>query len=618
MLSVKTVVMRFFFFLLLCCFAMPLCAQLNADDYFRAEQYALAIKGFEKQSAKKNNQNVKGKLAYCYRMTNQQASAFDLYSDLIKMDKVRPEHFYYFAEALTQKEMYDSARVLFSKYLTLDSKDELGAKKMLQNLDVIPLIKPYFPNIKLLPFSQNSDADDNSPAIFKRQVVFSSDRDLGFQMLKQKSGTTGRDFLNIYSADILNDSTFAEIQKFSGQLSQKNANTGASSFTYNNQLVFFEQNSTTLSKKGTFNLQLYSAEAEGSSWKNIEKLPFCVNEIRYMHPAISPDGSELYFVMEKSGAGTDIFYARKDANGHWNTPQHLGDVINTSLSEGFPFVDRVGRLYFASRGHAGYGGFDIFMSEKNDVGEWQKPINLGKPINSSFDDISFLLFMNGVSGAFASNRDGGDDDVYFFNHADSTRLFVFPKEESKQETAIEKLQEEKEEKQPDTKPSFEAPTHIVAPEPIDFCQKYKYCDIDVLEQGLLLIKDTSDIRDSSFLKKNYVLPHIRFDEKNNILKDSLSEASLQKMLDLMNGNTIKVQFFVHSATKGSADTNLENTKKQGLKLIKWLSDKGIARERLKSKGMGETQPICEGRDCDDFSKHENDINQRIEIKVTPF
>jgi outer membrane protein OmpA-like peptidoglycan-associated protein len=591
-------------------------SQNGADDYFRAAQYTQAAKMFEKQLEKKKNQHIQSKLAYCYRMTNQLEKSFQLYSEILHSGKPKSENYYYFAEALMQKEQYDSAKIWFNRYLEVAPKDEFGAKKSLANLDEIKQIKPYFSDSQIINFSQNSDADDNSPTLFRNQIVFTSDRSLGFQMLKEKSGATGRDFLNIYSADIESDSAFAKASVFSGQLNQKNSNSGAASFTADGKFVYFEQNSTTINKSGAYNLQLFRAEADGNSWKNIQKLPFCTEEVNYMHPAISPDGAELFFVSSQTGGGADILYTRLSANSVWSAPESAGEAINTTASEGFPFMDRAGRLYFASKGHAGYGGFDLFVSEKNSSGEWQKPINMGKPINSPLDDISLVIFRNGVSGAFSSARDGGDDDIYFFKQKDST--YLFEKERVTELSPEKTIEKEQEKTTPTPKMSIDAATHIVAPElVIDLCSRYQYCPLSSLREMLHIMRDTLHLYDSIGIKKGFVLENIKF-EGAELSQESSSQEQLSELLDLLQTFPIKVQFLIHSAAKGKEKDNLDLSKKQGTRLVKFLTEKGIVRERLKSKGIGEAQPLCNGKDCAPFGKKADEVNERVEMKVLGF
>ncbi|RMG77013.1 MAG: flagellar motor protein MotB, partial [Bacteroidetes bacterium] len=187
-------------------------------------------------------------------------------------------------------------------------------------------------------------------------------------------------------------------------------------FSPDGNTLYFSQNGIEESRKGVYNMQLYVARSNGDGkWKTPEKLPFCSPQYNYMHPSISPDGKWLFFISDKPGGqgGADIWYVRKTKNG-WGKVQNLGDKINTPFHEGFPFADAQGRLFFCSKGHPGLGGFDIFVTHLNDTGEWETPVNLGPPINSPQDDISFFLSKNNKNGAFASSRAGGDDDIFLF------------------------------------------------------------------------------------------------------------------------------------------------------------------------------------------------------------
>ncbi|MFZ4543674.1 MAG: hypothetical protein ACOYOA_06465 [Saprospiraceae bacterium] len=578
-------------------------AQLKADDYFRSGQYATAAKMFEKNLEKKDNSNIKSKLAFCYRMCNQQARAFELYSELISAKQVKPEIYYYFAESLVQKELYDSARVCFAKYATLEPTDPLNASIVLQNLEEIKHITPLFPQAVLLPFSQNSPQDDNSAIRYKNSLVFTSDRNLGFQLLKEKSDATGRDFLNIYTCEILNDSIFQPIAYFTKNINQKNSNTGAISFTADLKRAYFEQNSPTAAKNGTYHIKIYTAEAEGNGWKNIEKLPFCNDEMNYMHPAISPDGKELFFVSGKqnSKGRADLFSATLQKNGSWSSIQNLGPIINTAFSEGFPYIDHSGKLYFASKGHPGYGGFDLFVSEKDSSGNWKKPVNLGKPINSPLDDISFCFFKERNSGAFSSARNGGDDDIYFFRHKDSSSVFGLIQN---------KVIVNQEPKGNQEKMTIDAANHIaLEPAQMDLCSLFQYCTFERLSELL------NQIPDSSLLNKTWILSDVDFRE-NKISTDSLSLLQLDELVALLLQHAFQVQINVHCFSANALKDNLANSRARGQQLKKHLQLKGIAAERIKTKGMGAAYPICSGKDCAVFGNKEKKVNERVELVIT--
>jgi outer membrane protein OmpA-like peptidoglycan-associated protein/tetratricopeptide (TPR) repeat protein len=136
------------------------------------------------------------------------------------------------------------------------------------------------------------------------------------------------------------------------------------------------------------------------------------------HAALSPDGKTMYFTSEssKGNGGSDIYFTTRNDDGSWADPQAL-DYINTQYDEEAPFITADGVLYFASNGHPGYGGFDIYKTWKVN-GSWTKPENLGQPINSSGDDIFFSLMNNSSNGYYASARPGGfgDLDIYHVHY----------------------------------------------------------------------------------------------------------------------------------------------------------------------------------------------------------
>ena len=132
---------------------------------------------------------------------------------------------------------------------------------------------------------------------------------------------------------------------------------------------------------------------------------------------MNSDESKLYFASDREGGygSFDLYYVDIHSDGRYGNPINLGHEINTDKKEQFPFLDHQDNLYFASNGHPGYGLLDIFLS-KNQNGSYEKPDNLGLPINSGFDDFSLWLYPDGKKGYFASNRPGGkgNDDIYAF------------------------------------------------------------------------------------------------------------------------------------------------------------------------------------------------------------
>ena len=140
-------------------------------------------------------------------------------------------------------------------------------------------------------------------------------------------------------------------------------------------------------------------------------------------PCVSADGKELYFVSRRNGHA-DIYCCRRNADRSWGEPQNLGAPINTKGSEMAPFLHPDGRtLYFSSDSHVGMGGFDLFMSRKDENGQWQEPVNLGFPINTQGDEINFFVAADGKTAFISSQREGGYGgyDIYTFELPEEVR-----------------------------------------------------------------------------------------------------------------------------------------------------------------------------------------------------
>lgn len=406
--------------LLLCFLSTGLVAQKKlikkANDLYKQKQYTNAIELYEQALQQTENLAASTKLANAYRMTNQTEKAEALYSDIVENEKAKPITYYHYAESLMSNGKYDLAKNWFLKYNEKDPGNQ-DAIRMAYACDRVKTLEPYFPNIDIQAFEHNSDADDGAPVAFNGGMVFTSDRaKSGMNPLKQKSGWTGRDYQRIYFSSKEANGNYSPPGNFSKKLNELNMHCGPVTISADKQLAIFSRTAATPDKNNTYNIQLYSAVSEdGNKWKKVELLPFCKPDKNYMHPALSPDGTKLFFVSDKGGGigGTDIYLSEKKGD-QWGKPKNLGPVINTPSNEAFPYFHESGKLFFASKGHLSFGGYDLLFSNLKEDNSWQKPVNVGQPINSSQDDISIFLDSDMTAGFFVSSRSGGDDDIYTF------------------------------------------------------------------------------------------------------------------------------------------------------------------------------------------------------------
>jgi hypothetical protein len=383
----------------------------RADRWYKDKAYRKAIPLYEEALRRKFRLGAAQKLAQAYRLTNQWEKAEALLDSTVRQDKVKEEMFFLYGEALMSNGKYGQAREWFLR--AAEAGDSL-ARQRAEACLVVEDIEPLFPGVsyRALPF--NSESDDHAVMPWQGGLVFTSDRSPGLRLLQEKSDWTGRHYLSLFFTRPNGDSTWTSPELWSGRLNVQNLNAGYAVIAPDSQAVWFTRNSPSANDRGVYPLQIYMARRIGEDrWSRPEPASFAKQSFNMMHPAISPDGQWMAFSSDRPGGegGLDLWLVRRQGDG-WARPYNPGPPLNTSAHDGFPFFAADGRLFFASKGHMGYGGYDLFVSERLENGDWSKPRNLGRPINSPLDDITFYLGPDGKGGYFSSTRDGGDDDLY--------------------------------------------------------------------------------------------------------------------------------------------------------------------------------------------------------------
>jgi len=267
-------------------------------------------------------------------------------------------------------------------------------------------------NVKSLMF--NSSYADFGPAYGRnKELYFTSERDTG-TIVNRRHKIKGkfRPFLQLY---VKNENDSVKTVKISDGINTK-FNESTPVVTSDGKTMYFTRNSyIKKDKKSKLLLKIFKTNyTEESGWDKAVELPFNSNTYSVSHPALSPNGKWLYFASDMPGTHgkSDIFKAAIYENGSFGSPENLGPSINTSESDTFPFIDKNENLYFASNGHPGKGGLDLFMSIFDH--NFDTVYNLGETINSTADDFAMIFDLEKETGYFSSNREGGmgDDDIY--------------------------------------------------------------------------------------------------------------------------------------------------------------------------------------------------------------
>ena len=378
----------------------------QANAAFERFQYPEAMDGYEKVLEKdKKNREATEKLAHCHRIVGNYAKAEYWYGKAMRMNKSEHIFKFYYAQALMSNGKYKEAEKQFEAYTKVQPKDTRGWRFLdyCQNLDQY-LLDPEQYHVSSLPV--NSEASDFSPVFYGRGIVFTSSRR---DHLLEKKYVDGESFTDMYYVEPTTSGRWTNARKLEGKTSNA-YHEGPASFNKKGNKMYFTRNVNKgkAKKSGVANLRIYESQLVNGKWSEGRELPFCSEAYSVGHPAISPDGSTLYFISDMPGGfgGKDI-YVSNLRNGRWSRPANMGADINSEGDEMFPSVQSDGGLHFASDGLGGFGGLDVFEALQNN-GEWTAN-NLGYPINSPRDDFGIVYDESKKLAYFSSNRDGTDD-----------------------------------------------------------------------------------------------------------------------------------------------------------------------------------------------------------------
>jgi len=408
--------------------------------------YVTAIEIYNKILEDHDVSEAKINLAEAYRKVNDTENAEYWYGQVVRLQEAEPIHRLYYGMMLQRNGKCDMARDWFQRYVDA-VPDDLRGQYLLRACDYEDELKNK--NASIFEISRcdfNSNFDDFSPVFYKRGLVFSSDRDRN-PIIPRKSMWTGNPFLELFYVDmrqvrgdtICGKYIYGRPEKFSKEINTK-FNDASVAFANDGEEIYFTRNNYLNGHKGTddegiMRLKVYHGTSEGEGkWGELQSLPFNSDEYSVAHPTLTPDGNKLYFSSDMPGGfgGMDLYVSEKES-GRWGPPLNLGPEVNTEGHEIFPYFAQDGRLYFASDGLIGLGGLDIYYIETKENGEWSTPENLGYPINTIADDFGIIFNEEGTCGFLSSSREGGagGDDIYSFRKtAAAVEILVYDEKTS--------------------------------------------------------------------------------------------------------------------------------------------------------------------------------------------
>lgn len=415
MISLKYFLCLFFFQVTLLALSQSSASLEKANRFYQNYSFHKSIEEYEK--VKKKNIRVNRRLAECYLKVRDYKKSEEYWKIVVDSRGHKKEDIYNYVSILKINKKYKDAELWMIKYANLKARDSRG-KSWAENSGYFNKINKDEGRFKIKNLDLNTKHEDFGTCYYKNKIVFASTRK-NISFFTRKWNWNKLPYLDIYSASIKSDLQLDSIEKFDKKL-DKRFHEGPATFNAKGDYMIFTRNNYKRKrrKKKVFNLQLYSSVLKNGEWQEPEPLPFNSNSFSVGHATLSSSGDTLFFASDKRGGygGVDLYISIKNKSGGWSRPENLGGKINTEGNEMFPFIHPGGLLFFASDGLLGLGGLDVFVSQMWSFG-YSKPINLGVPINSNYDDFAFILNKERKTGYFSSNRiEGqGDDDIYLHN-----------------------------------------------------------------------------------------------------------------------------------------------------------------------------------------------------------
>lgn len=638
--------------LLVCIASMTIYSQkvkvAKADKNYDKFAYIDAIKTYERVFEKGyKTPDMLQKLGNAYYFNADLEKAAKWYGELFALtQEVEPEYYYRYAQSLKAMKDYKKADEMLVKF-NQKSGNDLRAKLATAQKDYLAVIRKNSGRYTIENAGINSDKSDYGSAYLGNKVVFASARDTG-GFAGRKHTWTNESFTNLYQAEMGAEGGLTKAERFGNKLNSK-FHESTPVFTKDGKTVYFTRNNFLNGKKGkdaekATLLKVYRATLNGDQWENITELPFNSDNYNVAHPALSKDEKTLYFASNMPGTlgQSDIFKVTIKGDGSYGTPENLGNIINTEGRETFPFVSSDNEMYFASDGHPGLGGMDIFVS-KLDNQTYKEAINVGEPLNSSKDDFSFIINNTTRLGYVSSNRDGGQgsDDIYRFKENKKleceqflsgvvtdkqTGLPIANAKVTLSDSNFNRLRDvitDAEGKfdfgKVDCNSKYylktERPEYTTVETPTITAKETGKTFVPVeLEKAVQPIKTGDDIA------KKFKINIIYFDlDKSNIREDAAID--LAKILDVMEQNpTMEVDIRSHTDCRQTAKYNESLSDRRAKSTMAWLIKNGINKSRLTAKGYGESQLVnncpCEPTNKSSCSEAEHQANRRSEFIIT--
>ena len=598
------------FFLL--CFSSNINAQkksrkiVKADQAFSLEQYNKAAELYQKAYQTTKSRAVKSEIIFkqaeCYRLSGNKKRAESYYKRAIKAKYPDVLVYLRYADILRMNEKYEDAKEQYQKYIQLNPSDisgEMGLKSC--DYAINWLANPTRYKVDIMPLV-NSRFSDFSPSFGNgeySEIYFTSSRSGGFS--NKIDDRTGETFTDIYSSKLNKKGKWSVPTMLTEPINSA-GNEGSVVLNKRGTTMYFTK--CDVQKKKSLGCNIYVSNRKGKVWGPPTMLQIKVDSNTTLgHPTISEDEIILIFSSDLSGGygGKDLWIVKQQKRGKWSDPVNLGPAVNTSNDEMFPFLHSDGTLYFASTGHIGMGGFDIFKSYLDENDTYSSITNLKYPVNSSGHDFGMIIEKSGERGYLTSDRKGGKggDDIYQFELPPLVLAMRGVVTDSKTGVIIT-----------NAKVILSSSKGAAVETKTDNTGSYNFkldpllsYEIFVTAEGYLnkkMTETTVGIDENKVfvidivmdpVKKEIILPKIEYDFAKWDLRDK-SILDLDMLAEALKDNpNVVIELKSHTDFVGDNKSNLRLSQKRADACVSYLVSIGIDPGQLVAVGVGENQPF---------------------------
>ena len=600
-------------------------------DYFYVRKDYRSVVDYLQKAIKKDNEFIE---AY-FRLGNSQYKLGDTLLALSNWEKAisiageTPGHsylYYYIGELYFETGAYQKSKAAFATYLTLNKADS----RRKRNVEIRYKSAAFAVSAMEAPLEFNPQPVGGALNRFALQYFPVMPVDQQSMIFTRRLGIDPSQDEDLYISYKNADGDWQAPVSLSDHINTV-FKEGTCSISADGRMLIF---TSCYGRQGYGGCDLFVSFKSGSEWSPPENLGPGINTGAWDSQAsLSADGRTLYFVSDREGGfgKRDIWVSRKGANGNWTKAENAGNAVNTPEDEVSPFIHPNGqRLYFASKGHIGMGGFDIYFSDR--ISQWSTPVNMGYPLNTGKDEVSLFITADGSKGYYSKelvdNNNQKRSLIYEIDIPETLRII-------NKSTFVEGSVYDAATKSP-----LEATVELIN---LLNDEKLLVVSSDSLTGNYLMVLTEGVEYGLYVTRQGYLYKSLRFnyDKKetgepiiidiylepvstgaktilNNIFfavdayeLDPRSRTELREIIQFLEDNPeISIRIEGHTDNTGSESYNMELSGKRAKAVYDYLLAKGIDKERLSYKGFGMLKPLAENT-----TEENRALNRRIEFRI---